>query len=86
MLGTGVSHATITEVEIDEDGRIKAIDPTVTIPPGRAFLAWKMNDLLSPFEQAFADWLRPEEDEAWAYLQGNMPEPTKTARAESPSA
>jgi hypothetical protein len=60
------------EVEIDEAGAVRPLDPTLKLPPGRAVLAWPENEgiysaLMS--EKALADWLRPEEDEAWAHLQ-----------------
>ena len=60
------------EVEIDEAGAIHPIDPNLKVPPGRAVLAWPEGEDLFPAlmsEKALADWLRPEEDEAWAYLQ-----------------
>jgi len=61
------------EVEIDYNGVIHPIEPTPKLPAGRALLT-----LLEPIsydtallsEQALAqDWLKPEEDEAWAHLQ-----------------
>jgi len=61
------------EVEIDEVGGVRPLQPGEKLPPGRALLTWPASDnalglLLS--ERALAeDWLRPEEDEAWAYLQ-----------------
>ncbi|HXE07022.1 MAG TPA: hypothetical protein VN612_03935 [Acidobacteriaceae bacterium] len=60
------------EVEIDEAGVIHLVDPTLKLPPGRAVLAWPESESIYPAlmsEKALADWLRPEEDEAWAYLQ-----------------
>ena len=60
------------EVEIDEAGAVHPLDPKLKLPPGRAVLAWPERDDLYPAlmsEKALADWLRPEEDEAWAYLQ-----------------
>jgi hypothetical protein len=60
------------EVEIDEAGEIHPIDPNLKLPRGRAVLAWPESEELHPAlmsEKALADWLRPEEDEAWAYLQ-----------------
>lgn len=60
------------EVEIDESGAIHPVDPNLKLPKGRAFLAWPESEDISPAlmsEKAFADWLRPEEDEAWAHLQ-----------------
>lgn len=61
------------EVEIDSTGRVHPLEPTQRLPAGRALLT-----LLSPptddtallAEAALSeDWLKPEEDEAWAYLQ-----------------
>ncbi|MFB1490683.1 MULTISPECIES: hypothetical protein [unclassified Thiocapsa] len=61
------------EVEIDPDGQIHPVEPVPRLPAGRALLT-----LLQPStdetallaEAALAeDWLKPEEDEAWAYLQ-----------------
>ncbi len=60
------------EVEIDEVGAVRPLDPTVKLPPGRAVLAWPEREDIDPAlmsEKALADWLRPEEDDAWAYLQ-----------------
>jgi hypothetical protein len=62
----------IIEVEIDEAGAIHPLDPSLKLPPGRAVLAWPEGEDLYPAlmsEKALADWLRPEEDDAWAYLQ-----------------
>jgi hypothetical protein len=61
------------EVEIDRDGRIHPVDPVARLPAGRGLLT-----LLTPPAEETAllaesslaeDWLRPEEDEAWAHLQ-----------------
>jgi hypothetical protein len=60
------------EVEIDEAGVIHPLDSTLKLPQGRAVLAWPENNDLYPAlmsETALSDWLRPEEDDAWAYLQ-----------------
>ncbi len=60
------------EVEIDEAGAVRPLDSNLKLPKGRAVLAWPENDHLYPAlmsEKALSDWLRPEEDEAWAYLQ-----------------
>ena len=60
------------EVEIDDTGAVHPVDPRVKLPPGRAFLAWQQDERIYPAlmsEKSLADWLRPEEDEAWAYLQ-----------------
>lgn len=60
------------EVEIDEAGEIHPTDLNLKLLPGRALLVWSESEdhraaLL--LEKALADWLRPDEDEAWAYLQ-----------------
>lgn len=60
------------EVEIDEAGAIHPIDAGLKLPPGRALLALQVDEDIYPAlmsEKTLADWLRPEEDEAWAYLQ-----------------
>ena len=61
------------EVEIDETGRIHPTEPTTELPKGRALLTSQLDPdiecyLLSEASLA-VDWLRPEEDEAWAHLQ-----------------
>jgi hypothetical protein len=63
----------IIEVEIDASGTIHPKDPSARLPQGPAFLTWQTDSnretmLLSEAALA-ADWLRPEEDEAWAYMQ-----------------
>jgi hypothetical protein len=60
------------EVEIDEAGNIHPLDTTARPPAGRATLVWDSagHELYLMSEKSLArDWLRPEEDEAWAYLQ-----------------
>jgi hypothetical protein len=60
------------EVEIDASGNIHPLDANVRPPAGRATLVWDSagHELYQMSEQSLArDWLRPEEDEAWAYLQ-----------------
>lgn len=60
------------EVEIDEVGGIHPIQPDAKLPPGRALLVWNAGADIEPAllsEAALSDWLRPEEDEAWAYMQ-----------------
>jgi hypothetical protein len=61
------------EVEIDAGGRVHPLEPLSRLPAGRALLI-----LLTPAgdetallaEAALAeDWLKPEEDAAWAHLQ-----------------
>lgn len=61
------------EVEIDAAGNIHPVDANAHPPVGRAMLVWDAEDnplypaLMS--ERSLEDWLRPEEDEAWASLQ-----------------
>jgi hypothetical protein len=64
------------KVEIDAKGQVHPLqpsEPSLTIPPGRATLSWPTPSddstaLLS--EPSLAeDWLKPEEDAAWAHLQ-----------------
>jgi len=61
------------EVEIDADGHVRALEPLGRIPPGRALLTLlpqSENEAAFLAESALArDWLRPEEDAAWAHLQ-----------------
>lgn len=60
------------EVEIDNEGNIHPVDGTVKPPAGRATLVWDSagHELYEISEKTLAeDWLRPEEDAAWAYLQ-----------------
>ena len=60
------------EVEVDESGNIHPLDANDRPPAGRATLVWDTTDheLYQLSEQSLArDWLSPEEDEAWAYLQ-----------------
>jgi hypothetical protein len=63
------------EAEIDDKGNVKVLQP---IPQGarRALLIVLDEPPLSVAETALLseaalaeDWLRPEEDEAWSYLQ-----------------
>jgi hypothetical protein len=64
--------ARTVEVEIDDAGGVHPLDPGMRLPPGRAVLYWPEGDELYPAlmsEKALEDWLRPEEDAAWAYLQ-----------------
>lgn len=61
------------EVEIDDDGHVKAMEPLVRLPAGRGLLtllppAIDESALLAEASLA-QDWLKPEEDEAWAHLQ-----------------
>ena len=105
------------EVEIDDSGRVGAMDPANALPHGRALLVWQTEPMLDPVSRAIAnaqlimnrratrsavaeskawlaappgqtishagmttlllasalavDWLRPEEDEAWTYMQSD---------------
>lgn len=61
------------EVEIDDQGAVRPTNPGDSLPHGRALLIWPTDPI---HETAFlseaslaVDWLRPEEDEAWAYIQ-----------------
>ncbi len=60
------------EVEIDDKGIHPVVQGT-HLPPGRAILIWPVPEAalgLIMSEQSLAkDWLRAEEDAAWAYLQ-----------------
>jgi hypothetical protein len=61
------------EVEIDANGHIRPLGAVGRLPPGRALLTLlnsTEDDALLMAESALAeDWLRPEEDAAWAHLQ-----------------
>ncbi len=61
------------EVEIDESGRMHPTEPTAELPNGRALVTWQTDpdiDCMLMSEASLAvDWLKPEEDEAWAYMQ-----------------
>lgn len=59
------------EVEVTAAGTVRALEPGSTLPTGRALL------IPLPVEAETAtlseaslaeDWLRPEEDDAWAHL------------------
>ncbi len=65
------------EAVIDEQGIVRFTEP-IQLPSGRKVLVTILDEfaalskagetaLLS--EPALSDWTRPEEDEAWAYLQ-----------------
>jgi hypothetical protein len=60
------------EVEIDS-GRVRPMDPAASLPHGRALLVWQIDphhETMLLTEASLAkDWLRPEEDEAWASMQ-----------------
>jgi hypothetical protein len=70
------------EVEIDEEGALRVLEPVGQLPAGRALLTLltpEADDVLHLAEPALAeDWLRPEEDAAWAHLQ-----PAKSSRCAS---
>ena len=61
------------EVEIDATGHIRPLEPLQTLPVGRALLTLlkpPIDEALQLAEAALAeDWLKPEEDAAWAHLQ-----------------
>lgn len=61
------------EVEIDASGHIHPLESLPRLPVGRALLTLLSDaddDTTLLAEKALAeDWLRPEEDEAWAHLQ-----------------
>jgi hypothetical protein len=59
------------EVEVDETGNIHPVDANSRPPAGRATLVWDSagHELYQLSEKSLSDWLRPEEDEAWAHLQ-----------------
>jgi len=65
---------TTIEAEIDAAGEIHPLRFTTKLPAGPALLTLLTpridDDALGLAEQALAeDWLRPEEDAAWAHLQ-----------------
>ena len=59
-------------VEVDAEGKIHPA-PGSALPHGRAILTWQTpanEETLQLSEGSLAeDWLRPEEDAAWAHLQ-----------------
>lgn len=64
------------EVVIDASGQIHPLGPPIRLPPGCALLTLltlldeQVNESALLAEAALAkDWLKPEEDEAWAHLQ-----------------
>ena len=65
------------EVQIDAQGQVHPVGLNKPLPPGRALLTLltlpaNEESLLS--ESALAeDWLKPEEDAAWATLQPASP-------------
>jgi hypothetical protein len=61
------------EVVVDDGGQIHPLDESVHPPAGRATLVYDSagHDLYQLSHGALSDWLRPEEEEAWAYLQSD---------------
>ncbi len=61
------------EVEIDAGGFVRPLEAVGKLPAGRALLTLltpAIDEALVLAEPALAeDWLRPEEDAAWAHLQ-----------------
>lgn len=63
------------EVEIDTSGPIHPVEPFEHLPTGRAILMFltpveEVTETALLAEPALAeDWLKPEEDVAWAHLQ-----------------
>ena len=61
------------EVEIDAGGHVHPLEPLVSVPAGRALLTLlptAVEEVTLLAEGALArDWLKPEEDVAWANLQ-----------------
>lgn len=63
------------EAVVDGRGEIRLLSPIQGSGVRRALVtvldepASESQDAMMPSEAALADWLRPEEEEAWAYLQ-----------------
>jgi len=64
------------EAMIDENGNVKILQPVPLQGARRALLVILDESAITAAETALLseaalaeDWLRPEEDEAWAYLQ-----------------
>lgn len=61
------------EVEIDASGHVHPLEPISKLPVGRALLTLlnsSVDETLQLAEHALAeDWLKPQEDAAWAHLQ-----------------
>jgi hypothetical protein len=70
---TGGVMTRTMEVEVDAAGAVHPLKPASSLPQGRALLVWQEpadRDSLLLSEKALSeDWLRPEEDAAWAHLQ-----------------
>lgn len=60
------------QVEIDPEGHVRPVQPGVVFPAGHAMLIVEQrepNEAALLAEPSLArEWLRPEEDEAWAHL------------------
>ena len=65
------------EVEIEANGHLRLLDSAQVLRPGRALLTL-LEPLPEPLDTAAChwaesalaeDWLKPEEDAAWAHLQ-----------------
>jgi len=77
------------EVEVDETGRIHPLQPVRELPKGRALLTWPVDEGaigLIMSERSLADWLRPEENEAWAHLQPDRLPADSATLPETPQA
>ena len=61
------------KVENDASAQVRPLEPPIRLPPGRApltLLDGQTSETPLLAEAALAeDWLKPEEDEAWAHLQ-----------------
>ena len=60
----------VIDVEVDAMGNVRPLEPSIKLPQGRAQLRWQEGpseqDLMLAYSAFGEDWLRPEEDEAWA--------------------
>ncbi|WP_240611758.1 hypothetical protein [Acidiferrobacter sp. SPIII_3] len=72
----------IAEAVIDENGQIHLMEPLHVTGPHRALVTVldeppaRWDETLMAAEKALADdWLRPEEDEAWAHLRSRRGRP-----------
>ena len=64
------------EAIVDKDGQVRLLGPVAVDTPRRALVTVLDEPAAVPGEAALLaevalaeDWLRPEEDEAWAHLQ-----------------
>jgi hypothetical protein len=73
------------EATIDKNGKVSLSEPVTLKKKSRALLtildAPVVDDVTLLSEAALSDWNRPEEDEAWAYLQ-----PARSSSSRSRSA